>query len=55
METFAPGASRVLTYVWRGENEDWAVMLSPGTYILRAILGAGDQTIRSEPVALQIL
>ncbi|MBC8086653.1 MAG: hypothetical protein H7Z40_05270 [Phycisphaerae bacterium] len=55
METIAPGASKVLTYVWRGENIDWAVMLSPGTYVLRGKLGAGDNVIHGEPVALQIL
>ena len=55
LHDFAPGQSRTVNYVWRGQNEAWAVQLSPGTYTVRGKLGLGDNAIRSEPVPLQIL
>ena len=54
-DSIASGASKVLSFVWRGEDANWAVMLNPGDYELRGKIGFGDSVLLSAPIPMQIL
>lgn len=50
-----PNEEFAVNYVWRGENHDWAVQLTPGQYTIHGVLQFAPRTLESEGVPIEIL